>query len=475
MRLLKLRLVSKRWKNSVEWCIETHADRHPIITGSENGKELAPAAVGLPINHFNYNNRIVKYHLGATVFTTCQEISDFQNEMANFQGNPFPGKYVNVTFNKLPSHAGDFVIKAMELLKKFGQYVRILELVIWQDGYCNLEICKAVLKGLTSAPYLQSLKIWSDGLSSRNMKATDAFFSEAANLALFPKLDKLESFDWQVGTKDLLGRSPWVDTMIDLYGGRGSQPNVLRKLALELKYWDSETMATNLKNLSELDLVVEQGGPNEYGIIGKVRNVLRRFPNGQLKRLGLRYFPEAEKKSDIYIDELIGMLGDFEIENVAFEKLNLREKGSELCATEITSLYLDDSEGLSYEFLERLPNLRFLSVYVPNEHVYPFQDLKPPSIVEDDDSLAIKIRRYFWKADSNYECKGDCSFDIWKVYEKLEILSATIVPYAYRNEDTACLIQFVRECGSKPFLDSGGMLTSSERWYRDWCLQNKVL
>lgn len=136
--------------------------------------------------------------------------------------------------------------------------------------------------------------------------------------------------------------------------------NVLRKLALNHKYLNDE-MTTNLKNLTELHVMLDMW--REYGV-GEIGNVLGMFPNGQLKKFSLSDYPRVKENREIYMDELIGMLAQFQIENVALEMINLKEKGSKMGAVGITSIHLDDCKGISFEFLNRLPNLRFLRIFV---------------------------------------------------------------------------------------------------------------
>lgn len=76
-------------------------------------------------------------------------------------------------------------------------------------------MCKSIVKGLSSVPNLKSLKIW--GLLDNNYEAADDYFRDAVNMGLFPKLEHLESFDWQVVMH--FGRCGWVDQLSNFYGG----------------------------------------------------------------------------------------------------------------------------------------------------------------------------------------------------------------------------------------------------------------
>lgn len=108
--------------------IQNQPDRHPI--NCEDKQEL----VALPTNHFNYNP-MKKYHLGATMFQTIKQLTDFQNEMANFPGNPFPGMYVRFELRQVaPDTLQEFLKKGVELLQVFGKHVQVLDLEIEDMG-----------------------------------------------------------------------------------------------------------------------------------------------------------------------------------------------------------------------------------------------------------------------------------------------------------------------------------------------------
>lgn len=276
--------------------------------------------------------------------------------MANYEGNLFPGKYVN--FKVGPDFTGsfqEFLTEAVELLLKFGEHVLVLSWEI-DDSECHLEMCKAILKGLSHAPNVQSLKIWGslDGRrinAEPNLTNSNEYFSKAESLDLFPKLKYLESLQWELFMDS--GSCKWMDQMINYYGGGCGKGNGLRKLSLENNRWNAGK-AVNLKNLAEMHLIFFKEWIYK---IEDVEDVLGLFPNGQLKKLLLIASPLAQDYWTIYIDELIGMLGKFQIENVVLEQLNLKEKSGRLSGTEITSLHLEDCGGLTYEFLKRLPNL----------------------------------------------------------------------------------------------------------------------
>ncbi len=250
--LLKLRLVSKRWKRVVESSIQNHADRHPINSGNGNPPtEAWQTGEGLPVNPFN-SNPMYKYPFGATVFRTTGQITEFLNEMANYKGNPFPGKYVHFEIEETSEKmCQEFVKKGSQLLETFGEHVVVLKWELEDGGDHVLKMCKNVLKGLSSVPNLQSLKIWS--CSNTYFDGTNAYFSKPRNLRLFPKLEKLESFDWQFDMLNLI-RSSWADQMIGLYGGGGGKQTRLRKLTIHHKDWEKE-MAANLIDLTELHLL----------------------------------------------------------------------------------------------------------------------------------------------------------------------------------------------------------------------------
>ncbi len=175
------------------------------------------------------------------------------------------------------------------------------------------------------------------------------------------------------------------------------------------------------------------------------------FPNGQLRKFGISDSELVESAGCISIDKLIGLMAKFKIENVVFENVRLKEKPSESFGDGITSFHLDDDFGLSYEFLKRLPNLRFLSVHVP---VQLWNYLETPTKYDDDDTFTSKVRRYFWNADPDCKLRGAGTFNIWNMCEKLEILSVTMI-CGYK----VCGLQFLRESGNKPYW---GLSTDTE-------------
>lgn len=152
----------------------------------------------IPVNHLGYK-RMQPYHLGATISRTHRNIEQFMESMNGFHGNPFPGKYVFVhPIDNQYSTSSLLKSNYVNLFERFGNYVQILELEIYdEDATCHLELCKNVLQYVSHLPNLTSLTI--KGLLGRDADSqTRSFFERTANQRLFPELRILETFEWQL-------------------------------------------------------------------------------------------------------------------------------------------------------------------------------------------------------------------------------------------------------------------------------------
>jgi len=150
--LLKLRLASKRWKTAVEKTLENHPVRHPLMARDKTEP--------ISENHFNYH-RIRNYPLGASKFEQADDIDKFLEEMANFQGNPFPGKSVIVgVYEDDDANFPKIIANLVVLLKKFGKHVLHLHLefdidVEVEQYIANLELYTNFLICLYHVPNLK--------------------------------------------------------------------------------------------------------------------------------------------------------------------------------------------------------------------------------------------------------------------------------------------------------------------------------
>lgn len=420
-------------------CLQNHSDRHPTLPKSEN-YILTKEDNMIPDHHFSYH-RMHKYHFGASVFQNIEQIDIFMEEMQNYHGNPFPGKFVYCNFSKITNIAtlSLLVPRLVTMLQKFGKLVHVLDFEIFYDNKCNLRNFKAILKVLSYVPNLRSLTIRGK-LHATNDKTTDEFFGLPESQMLFPELPFLKVFDWQVSTEK---ECNWVNRTIDTYT---KQNNNIQKLSIDKQYC-SVQLVSNVSNLSELHLYLDR---NMVYTVNSIRDVLSLFPIGQLRKFCLSDNPHIGNR-EFDIKELLGILGEFRIQAVVLERLFLKELKTEyhleriseapFNTSSITSLWFDDNRYLSLEFLKLLQNLQFLHIYSDDYDSYNQLNR---------DTFTNNLCSYYVQAGyigEDLEINIPEDFYIWNELPKLEILSASI------HHTCGILdVQYAREYGNKPFL-----------------------
>ncbi len=262
---------------------------------------------------------------------------------------------------------------------------------------------------------------------------------------MFPELTCLESFDWQVRSGG--EENSWLTRMVNTYGKQRG----IRKLAIDVYYFEPDLVSNSL---TELHLMMEA---MDFNDVDDIEEKLKCIQNGQIRKLCLSDTPFRHGKKDICINKFVKMLAGFQIENAVFDRFSLKEDDDDesddnIKAFSITSLYLEDNVKLKYQFLRRLPNLRFLTIYM-NYSTY-----KNVKFFKKGDAYANKFRKYFIKA---VECQSGVpnpverfqDFNIWDVLPNLKILSVSV-----SNGNQILDIQYVREYGNRPIVGNNMIL-----------------
>lgn len=468
--LLKLRLVSKRWKRAVERSLENHAGRHPVLPRGKNG-ELEQSVVTLPENHFSYH-RIRQCHLGVCRFAEPGDIESFLQRMGDYQGNPFPGKSVLVVKQFIRKNCYQGFEDTEVLLERFGEHVRELEMKnynyetlmgLWFEKNCDLEMLLSMLKCLTLVPNIRSL-IFSGAMFSVDDPERDAFFGDPESQDLFPVLQNLERFECRV--KYRVG-SAWIARMVENYGKWGG----LRKLGISLNLLETLDLASfQAIHLMELHIFLETGFDGNADRIG---GVVKGLPNHQEIQKFLLSSLEPTRRATKALDtnELIRMWAEFQFESVIVQDLKVVEESQlipgALAQPPITVRLLDLEDNwersLSYDFLRELPNLKLLNIYINDlgtaKMVAKYRRMKSEDKeVEDleEKSLGKVLRRYFMMAyDPSVEIPENGG--IWKEIPSLEMLSVSLkttgdgVEGEWGRKCQYLGVRFVREWGNKAF------------------------
>lgn len=427
--LLKLRLVSKRWKKTVNRSLESNTDLHP------------PPSPAIPENHFNYNS-MSSFHFGVSIFRTAHQIDTFMQQMSQHKGNPFPASSVLIStypqFNKVSQ------LQVLDMLEKFGKYVLVLEIQIsgHHFRYNHLELPKYLLKCLSLVPNLRSLTL--AGKMNGVPNSLPQMFSEnPKSQKWFPSLPNLETFNFKVDIWLALG---WTNGLIGTYGKN------VRNLTIPLEdYWILDK-PTHLKNLSELNLLLPYPEFGNLMNISRIENVILRSPNS----LKIRKLSLSSLRSDLELNiiDLVEILAEFQFETVNLDGLILKTDSIAVApeilmkaSTTITCLSIWDNEQLTFEFLWWLPNLRFLSVHFHKADAVVAYNLSNREEIIQDQPLENRLRRYCLKAyDKTLDIPED--YSIWKEFPKLEMLRGSVEVW----KDSAVLsVQYVRECGNKAF------------------------
>ncbi len=350
----------------MENSLQNHADRHPHLPRGNTG-HTESNVVTIPENHFNYHHIWLDCRLGSSILHEAKDINNFLQEMANHHGNPFPGKSVVLPIWQ-KSNFRQAIASCVTLLERFGEHVLDLEIEYraYGDAAGDLELCRNILRCLALVPNLRSL-IFSGQLFCWVDDETNEFFGTPESQALFPELVNLKRFEWRVRFDE---ESNWTSRMVETYGKK----NGLRKLAIPLNPSWTENLASHPSiQLTELHLFLDPDFDIE---VDRIEYFVKALPNHQnIRKFCLSSLVTPFAINRVNIQELIGVLAKFQFKSVILQDLGFEDEPSisELLippATSITSLVLEEKRGrcLNLDFLELLPNLEFLSVFVSSTH-----------------------------------------------------------------------------------------------------------